>query len=335
MRTEGGMSDGPAAGPPILLTSTPRAGSTWTRRLLASALDYDSTSVHDPADLDWAALSRTVVQLHCLPSEALLQDLAHHDVRVVSVARHPLDVLVSILRFVRDATETHRWLGGQAGDERTIVGCRPTDPAFREYALGDRAAALLGVTPRWWDIDGTVAVRYEDLEGPDGADHLTRVLEELGSDGRRVAAALHDSSMSNMARGHPGRDFHFGLGGSGSWRSFLTSDLAQAIHDRHHQVFAALGYRVDPDPDLSPGDAERAWLEYLLATLEQRLDRLRAPSEGYRHLRDRLGPEMFDALMAGAYDQTLFRAAFHVGRLKQEHPVAARALRRVRRRPSG
>ena len=40
----------------IVLVSTPRSGNNWLRHLLARLYDIPSLSVHNPADLDWAAL---------------------------------------------------------------------------------------------------------------------------------------------------------------------------------------------------------------------------------------------------------------------------------------
>ena len=100
------------------------------------------------------------------------------------LARHPLDVLVSILHFASHEPQTARWLDGEGGDESSILGAEPASAAFLASATGPRARALLAVTPEWWPHGG-VAVRYEDAVGsPEAA------LEGEGDDQLAVDRAV-------------------------------------------------------------------------------------------------------------------------------------------------
>ena len=76
--------------------------------------------------------------------------LQRHGFRVLVLSRHPLDVLISILHFVRKDRETNNWLGGEGGDERSIFGASPCSPQFLAYATSERAKALLSVSREWW-----------------------------------------------------------------------------------------------------------------------------------------------------------------------------------------
>ena len=149
--------------PRVVLLSTPRSGNNWLRHLLARLYDVPSLAVHNPADLDWAALPpHCVLGIHWHPVPAFLSLLERHGFRAVALARHPLDVLISVLHFAMHAP-TARWLEGEGGDKQSIYGAMPRSAAFLEYATGKRATALLRVSREWWDVPGCLRVRYEEL----------------------------------------------------------------------------------------------------------------------------------------------------------------------------
>ena len=148
----------------ILLTATPRSGNTWLCRMLGGVYRMHWLATHALGEAEWAAMPAEVVcQSHWPRTPGLAARAAAEGFRVLTLARHPLDVLISVLHFARHEPQTRFWLGGAGGDERAIHAARPRDWAFREYATGPRAAALLNVTASWWGRPGVVTVRYEDL----------------------------------------------------------------------------------------------------------------------------------------------------------------------------
>jgi len=82
--------------------------------------------------------------------------------KVVSIARHPLDVLISILHFIRYDQSTERWLEGN-GEIPSALKEQPPTSAFVRYALSWGAENLLAITYQWWRDAATVRLRYEDL----------------------------------------------------------------------------------------------------------------------------------------------------------------------------
>jgi hypothetical protein len=91
--------------------------------MLASVLELNNLAVHLPDEVNWQALpDRVILQIHWLPDEAFVSRLKQHGFRPIVLARHPLDVLISILVFSQHDDSTLRWLGGAAGNERCI--CR-------------------------------------------------------------------------------------------------------------------------------------------------------------------------------------------------------------------
>lgn len=93
----------------VAVISSPRSGNTLLRSLLAQTLDLVELPVHHPADLDWDHLpARAVIQLHWPRTAHLERLLAGAGTRVVTLARDPLDVLVSVLSRPMSASPAGR-----------------------------------------------------------------------------------------------------------------------------------------------------------------------------------------------------------------------------------
>lgn len=109
--------------------------------MLAAALGIVETAAHTPAKIAWESLPpECLVAMHWHRTPDLEKILREY--RILVTARHPLDVLISILRFAQSHPATTRWLEGEGGNENILIGADPTDAKFLEYALSDRAAAL-------------------------------------------------------------------------------------------------------------------------------------------------------------------------------------------------
>lgn len=231
----------------------------WLRRLLVAALGVEERSAHTPAEVDWAALPQSVVlQLHWHRTAAFRRLLRRHGFLVVVLARHPLDTLVSIAHFAPHEPATARWLDGEHGDERLLMGAHPASAAFRSYALSPRARALLEISTEWWQ-DSLVAalVTYEDLVRHP-ADELRRIVDEVGGAASvEIERALEAASFRRLQA--EATNQHFWRGHPGTWRKLLPSDLAQEIGAFHRGAFETFGYALDPDPRLTADAALDAW----------------------------------------------------------------------------
>jgi hypothetical protein len=243
----------------IAIVSNPRSGNTWVRRLLAFIYSLEELAVHNPQDVDWTNLpERFVLQVHYHYEETFVALLEQYQFHVIVISRHPLDTLVSILHFAPHEPATARWLDGEGGNEKTIIGVSPCSPEFLEYATGPRSLALLSISREWWLQPGILRLRYEDLV-------LNPVLElaRLGvslrnptpSDIIDKAVAAH--SIEELRK--TASNQHFWLGQPGHWKKLLPASLAYRIALTHSQSFDMFGYEVTPDPTLDKKQAVSNW----------------------------------------------------------------------------
>lgn len=242
----------------IAVVSTPRSGNTWLRRLLASLFRLEEFAAHTPDQVDWVHLpANCALQIHWPPVDAFVLQLARHHFQVVTLARHPLDVLISMLHFAQHEPETHRWLDGAGGDERLIVGARPLSPEFVGYAISRRAQLLLSVSAQWWRSPAVLRVRYEDLVSAPHK-HLAQLAYQLGYEPLTpVDAAVAAHSLENARL--TSENQHFRQGKPGIWRRFLTAPVALAIAEAHRDLFQLLDYVCDPDLTLDADRAHSNW----------------------------------------------------------------------------
>gem|GEM_PF-908888 len=244
----------------IALISTPRSGNTWLRRILAKVLQLAEFGAHRPGDLDWQALpNRVILQIHWLPDAEFSSLLNQHCFQRIVLARHPLDVLISILSFSQHESATRHWLDGAGGDESILEGASPMSDAFRAYATGPRAKKLLSISATWWDIAGGCRVRYEDLLR-DTAVQISTILNTLGLLACiPVEDAISQSTPEHMRAVSVNHLYHVWQARPGAWTQLLTARAAAEIEESNQDVFDALGYTCATNNALQSADAQLAW----------------------------------------------------------------------------
>jgi hypothetical protein len=209
-----------------------------------AAYGLEERSAHTPDELDWEALpERCALQLHWRRTPEFRKRLQRHGFSVAVLARHPLDVLLSILHFAPHEPETARWLDGEGGDESSLIGANPASPAFLAYATGPRAKALLSVTPEWW-AHADARTRYEDLV-TDPAGQLRGMVEALGGEPTAPPAAAVEAASFGRLRDEA-TNMHFWQGRPGLWSELVPTRYALAIASAHPEMLR-LGYSVGVD----------------------------------------------------------------------------------------
>jgi hypothetical protein len=237
----------------FFLACTPRTGNVWLRRMLGDCLGISASVAHNPAGIDWK--TERLVAMHWRRTPDFEQLLARNNFQVIVTTRHPLDVLISILHFSQFEPATAHWLEGEGGDERPLLGAHPTSSRFLEYALSDRAAALLAVSAEWLPVAKAVS-RYEELV----ADPETSLAKLVGALGEQFRIPFQDAVRAHtIDRLRPYSVHHFWRGQAGLWRSLIIGDYQQQIFERHRDVFDLLGYEVDDHQAPAVEEARKAW----------------------------------------------------------------------------
>jgi hypothetical protein len=254
----------------VAILSTPRSGNTWLRHMLALVFGAEELAVHRPDEIAWSRLPRAcVLQLHWRRTAELEHDLRRHGFWPVVLARHPLDVLLSILHFATHDGATRHWLDGAGGGETSIHGAMPCSASFLDYACGPRAAALLDVSPEWQSATGAVLLRYEDMV-VEPAQWLSRVVEAVGIVPRLpVAEAVAASTLPKMRQLNRARH-HFWQGQPGLWKRLLTAECVTRIYAAQCGSFQSFGYDGAADPQLSRSQADASWIELTRAELTEK-----------------------------------------------------------------
>jgi hypothetical protein len=254
--------------PPLRLFAacTPRTGSTWFGRVLGDLLDIGVNSFGMPLNVDWGQLppEGCIVVMHRRRTLAFEGFLRERGFRFAAMARHPLDVLLSILTYAqvpRNREFSTLWIEGEGGNEESLAGASPTSEAFVRYALSWRAAALFDVSTSW--APRAEHASYERLVHEPHAE-LERLCAAFGVAPKKpVDDVLARHSLTAFGEGAPG---HVWRGEPGIWRKLIVPELAAAVHERHPEAFTAFGYEADADPDLTVERAQRNWSELAPAT---------------------------------------------------------------------
>ena len=230
----------------IAVLSAPGTGGLALAAALGRTLGcLEAVALH-PADLRLeAAGERAVVHLPWPRRAHLQQLLRRHAFQVVTVGRHPFDILCAALRLISAEPRASEWLG--SSDAAVIAGCSPSDPVFLEWAAGERGRALVEVSASWWREPGVVRVRFEqwrvDPAGVVAA--LWRLLHPAGP----APPALPEAGDLGLEEV------------PGGWRRYLTAEAAERLAGAHEQSCALFGVEVSTVGLPGPAAAARAWAE--------------------------------------------------------------------------
>src|SRR4051794_17510699 len=237
----------------IAIIASPRTGQTWLRSILWNAWGFPPVAVHNWTEAPAELPSDCLFGIHWPREPNFLRWLAERDFHVIVLARHPLDILVSALHFVHHEPQTARWLEGLTGLPAGLIGESPASPGFLRYALSFGSETLLSVSYQWWQHEGSIRIRYEDLvRTPEQT--LMSIADTLGLDTVGFAPALRANSLEKLRA----VNFHGWQGTPGLWRQLIPWPTARRIRARHRSVFEGLGYRTMPSL-LTYAAAQRHW----------------------------------------------------------------------------
>jgi hypothetical protein len=238
----------------IAVISSPRSGNSWIRSTLAAALGFPELAFHDFCDAPSDLPADCLLQIHWRREPLFQEWIAKNDFRVLTVARHPIDVLLSALRFSRREPQVARWLNGATQLPISLGKEGPASPEFMNYCLSEGAENLLSVTADWWDRPGVIQARYEDaVHNPRVV--FDRLIRELGSNCDNLDACLERTKLSAF-QATPNQ--HGWRGQPDHWTELVPTFDAVRIYWRHRSVFKTLGYPLRVNW-LAKSTAARNW----------------------------------------------------------------------------
>jgi hypothetical protein len=183
-----------------------------------------------------------VIQLHWPRSELLIEHLEPLGVTIVSPARHPLDVLLSMNEFARKEPNVANWLGGSVVNRAMMASALAGEPSFLAWATSETAARLLAITPAWWGRPATLRLRYEDLWA-NPRERFAEAVELAGWDPARPLDEVLSANTAEAIHLISGR-VHVWRGRPGAWTELLGPGDSSQIAQRHESVFRLLGYEI-------------------------------------------------------------------------------------------
>jgi hypothetical protein len=257
------------AGLRIAIVSTPRTGNTWLRRMLGSVYSLPQIIEDDPRGIEWQRLpERCILQHHWDADPELIAQLNEHRFHLVTVSRHPLDVLISILHFASvNPGTTAYWFGKRGGSEAGIANATPRSPAFLEYAASPRAKLLLSISPSWAAVKDCLVVRYESLV-QDPIRQLSLVCDALRPAPVEAVQYVAHANTLEKQRSLVANQ-HFWQGQPNLWKQLLTARTAIRMAEDHKPFFETFGYGCDPDSNLTDQDADANWYALEFASLKE------------------------------------------------------------------
>jgi hypothetical protein len=266
---------GPSARLRIAVVSTPRSGNTWLRNLLADIYGLEELAVHRPDQVDWSALpERLALQVHWRPSKPVVGLMEQHEFQVVTLSRHPLDMLISLLNYRQYVEHLEGWT-----DDGMLLGASPRSAGFLEFSCGATAEELMATSVEWMRRDRAIGVRYEDLVA-DTAGTLEALARRLSPDLRRpVTEAAAARAIKQLRSDYNVWHYHYWQGKPGHWKTLLPAREAQRIAAAQPAAFSELGYACDPDAGLDDLQAELNWFRLQYHSIREHLTDERAKHE--------------------------------------------------------
>jgi hypothetical protein len=239
--------------PRLAIVSSPRSGNSFIRFILANALGWPTLAIHNVTGAPEELPGNVILQIHWEHEPAFVHWLSERGFSVLTIARHPLDTLLSAIRFGYHDASVSRWLDGRAGMPVRLGEAGTASDEFLAYCLSDGAAALLTVSADWWSA-ASLRLRYEDVVA-DPIGELRPITEHLGGREDNLRGAIAKYSLEGMRELH---GQHGWRADPGHWKHLVSTFAAVRIYLRHRSVFRKLGYGM-PVSGTTANSAARNW----------------------------------------------------------------------------
>lgn len=241
--------------PVVLILANPRSGNNAIGETLSRVTGWDKQS--SPVGfIDFNAIEKpTIILYHVTRQNFLTEFKAHNPYRVVTIKRHPFDVLLSAFRFNQKSASGIHWLHGSVfptpyyGKDKN-----PLSKEFIDWAMGDGGGAVLSSTVSWVN-DANATIRYEDyIDDPQAT--TKKLLDDLSvkynaADTKRAVTDIKDNYLIGSHNQHRWSSDKY------NWPKFMSRETAEALYKYHQPVFEALGYDIKVDKYLTKSEIRK------------------------------------------------------------------------------
>ena len=222
--------------------------------VLARVLNLQEIAVHNWRDIPSELPKDCILHIHWYREPNFQSFLRENEFRLIALARHPLDVLLSVLHFIRHEPLTTRWLEGNCEIPSELTSSSPVSASFNRYATSWGAENLLSISYQWWLDPSALRIRYEDF-AIDPEREFTAIVKAFVKSADGLEAVLGEINFKTF-QAMP--NHHGWQGKPGAWRGLLPGASALRIYARHRRVFNVLGYAI-PLSLTSNTNAKRNW----------------------------------------------------------------------------
>jgi hypothetical protein len=241
--------------PPVLVNSIPKSGTHMlmqVARAIPNTSYYGSFVARIPS---WSRTARSpkqiarlirkstpgeVVGAHLPYDEETAGALASLNALHVFIYRDPRDVVMSEAHYLANMNRwhsMHRTFSRITSEEERVRTCivGTDDPQFP-----DVTGRLIGYAG-WLKHPGTIAIRYEDLYGPDRQVQITRIIEQYERQAETTISSEAREEIMNAI--DPSRSHTFRSGGTEKWRREMSAKNQDLFASIGEPLIIALGYQ--------------------------------------------------------------------------------------------
>ena len=243
----------------ILIAATEKTGNTWLKYLLAHIYELPTPYIsQDFSEVEADSLgNRWVTHQHFLPERPLLSWAARTQAYLVTMIRHPADILVSLYHYCCNYPDHYK-------EDPAISAALTADAEQRQATAGlphhvvdgellrvlqERIMCDVNISISWIRSGRSLVVRYEDLR-LDPLKTLSTLAESIAPASRdRIVQAIDACDIKVLRDNYATDSRFFRRALIGEWRSALPTHILHrfAKEEPFRSQFSFLGYEVEVD----------------------------------------------------------------------------------------
>ena len=254
----------------ILIAATEKTGNTWLKYLLSHIYELPTPYIsQDFSEAEADSLgNRWVTHQHFLPERPLLDWAAKTQAHLVTMIRHPADILVSLYHYccnyrrsLQGRPRRSRWRWRQTRQRDRKLPDLPHHVVDGELLriLQERIMCDVNISVSWIRSGRSSVVRYEDLR-IEPLQTLSTLAESIAPVSRdRVEQAIEACDIKVLRDNYAIDSRFFRRALIGEWRSVLPTHVLRrfAEEEPFRSQLSFLGYKVKVDKERANSRKER------------------------------------------------------------------------------